>query len=247
MLSKLTTKIALRKAGIPSSALTLPDTSGIFGSKSGPRDPNAPSPFSSLLSSIQVPVSLKSWQSPLPPPVEVALPPVIGTAAPSCLKLSLPLKDGTRRPSVIVFLRHCGCPFAEKTFILLRNLANKYPNISCIAISHCSSQATEKWIKDLGGAWAVQIIIDQEREIYAHWGLGVSTTYHLMNPWTQIAARKLGTEERIWARDVDESANRWVIGGAWSTSNLGSVQWGGANATADDIPKFEEAVKSLGI
>jgi hypothetical protein len=45
----------------------------------------------------------------------------------------------------------------------------------------------------------------------------VSTTYHLLNPWTQIAARKLGTNEGIWAREVDPSGNRWQVGGAWAT------------------------------
>ncbi|RKF62676.1 putative thioredoxin-like protein [Golovinomyces cichoracearum] len=254
MFSKLTTKIALRKAGIPSS-FAFPDTSSIFGSgtkdssstASGPRDPNAQSQFGNLIPNIQIPLALKSWQNPLPPPVEVAAPPVVGTRAPTCLQLNLPLKDGTRRPSIVVFLRHCGCPFAEKTFLDLRTLANKYPNISCVAVSHCSSKATEKWISSLGGAWAVQIIIDEEREVYAHWGLGVSTTYHLLNPWTQMAARRLGNEEGIWAREVDPSANRWVIGGAWCTNELGSIQWGGASVTADDLPKFSEAVSCLGI
>jgi len=53
--------------------------------------------------------------------------------------------------------------------------------------------------------------------VYASWGLGVSTAYHLLNPWTQIAMRKLGTEEKIWGREVDPSGNRWQVGGSWAT------------------------------
>lgn len=32
-----------------------------------------------------------------------------------------------------------------------------------------------------------------------------------------MAMRKLGTEEKIWARDVDPSGNRWQLGGSWAT------------------------------
>ena len=70
----------------------------------------------------------------------------------------------------------------------------------------------------LGGAWNVQVLIDEEREVYAEWGLGVSTAYYLLNPWTQIAQRKLGSEEGIWGREVGEGGNRWQVGGAVSLS-----------------------------
>jgi hypothetical protein len=103
---------------------------------------------------------------------------------------------------------------AEKTFLDLRKLANKHPNLHCIAISHCTKQATDKWMSALGGSWAVEVVIDEEREIYASWGLGISTAYYLLNPWTQMAARKLGTGEGIWGREVGDGGNRWQIGGA---------------------------------
>jgi hypothetical protein len=74
----------------------------------------------------------------------------------------------------------------------------------------------------MGGAWSVQVVVDEEREVYAAWGLGISTTYHLLNPWTQIARNKLGKEEGNWGREVDPSGNRWQIGGAWSTDEYES-------------------------
>lgn len=103
---------------------------------------------------------------------------------------------------------------AEKTFLELRRIANKYPGIHCVAISHASKDATDKWVNAIGGAWAVKVIVDEEREVYAAWGLGVSTAYHLLNPWTQIAARKLGTNEQIWAREVVSPARRLYCFGA---------------------------------
>ena len=90
------------------------------------------------------------------------------------------------------------------------------------------------------------VVIDEEREIYASWGLGVSTTWHLLNPWTQVAAQKLGKQEGIWAREVDPSGNRWQVGGSWAMDTMGTVRWGSGQKTADDIPKLEEACKAIG-
>jgi len=271
MFAKLTTKIALRKAGIPSNALAVPDFSGQpNGSKDG--NANAALPFANPFKDMQVPKALKSWQTPLPPPVEVADTPILGTRAPNSMKFRLPAEDG--RNTLVVFLRHTGCPcsffqllyvllqmsiplsahsltyllapVAEKNFLELRRIANKYPQLHCVAISHASKAATDRWITQIGGAWAVKVVIDEEREVYASWGLGVSTTYHLLNPWTQVAIRKLGTNENIWAREVDPSANRWQVGGCWATDEMGSVRWGAASRTADEVPDLVEACKVLG-
>ncbi|KAH8761918.1 hypothetical protein BGZ57DRAFT_576851 [Hyaloscypha finlandica] len=240
MFAKLTTKIALRKAGIPSNALSMPEFEGS-------KDPNATSPFANVsnpFANLTVPNALKSWATPPPPPIEIAPAPVLGTRAPASSKLRLPALDG--RPSVVVFLRHCGCPFAEKTFLELRRLANKFPRLNFVAVSHSSQKATEKWLSQIGGKWAVTVVVDEEREVYASWGLGVSTTYHLLNPWTQIAARKLGREEGLWGREVDPSGNRWQVGGSWATDETGLIRWGAVSKTADDIPDLVEACHILG-
>ncbi|KAH6674876.1 hypothetical protein B0J14DRAFT_479572 [Halenospora varia] len=240
MFAKLTTRIALKKAGIPSNALSFPDTKS--SSKDG--GGNELSPIANPFANLSVPKSWKSWATPPPPPIEVAAAPIWGSRAPTSTKLRMPTDDG--RPAVVVFMRHAGCPFAEKTFIELRRLANKYTRLRFIAVSHSSKEATDKWITQMGGAWSVSVVIDEEREIYASWGLGVSTTYHLLNPWTQVARNKLGKEEGIWGRDVDPSGNRWQVGGAWAMDELGTVRWGAANKTADDLPDLVEACKSLG-
>ncbi|PBP28746.1 hypothetical protein BUE80_DR000275, partial [Diplocarpon rosae] len=64
-----------------------------------------------------------------------------GNLAPSTQKLPFPLSDG--KPALVTFLRHCGCPFAEKTFLSLRDHASKHPITTHIAVSHSSSAATE--------------------------------------------------------------------------------------------------------
>jgi hypothetical protein len=260
MFSKLTTRIALKKAGIPSNTFS----ASTYESKpSNPKDPNQNEllPFSNPFANLSVPKWAHSFITPVPPPVEVVDTPILGTRAPTSAKLRLPGQDG--RPTIVVFLRNTGCvckssdptvsdcvltavhSVAEKTFLELRRLANKYPNIHCVAVSHASSAATSKWTQALGGVWAVEMLIDEEREIYANWGLGVSNSWHLINPAVGIAARKLGTEEGIWGREVDPSANRWQTGGSWAMDRMGTVRWGGKSQSAADIPNLQEACEAL--
>lgn len=63
-------------------------------------------------------------------------------------------------------------------FLNLRALANKHPDLTCVAVSHCTQASTEKWVRDLGGAWNVRLVCDVERAVYATWGLGVSAAYY---------------------------------------------------------------------
>ncbi|PQE25180.1 chitinase 3 protein [Rutstroemia sp. NJR-2017a BVV2] len=260
---------ALRKAGLPSNALAGFDYSSndkkASSSKNG-ANPDGES-WANTFSNIEVPKSWKSWANPPPAIIEVALSPVIGTRAPNAPKLMLPAAD--RRPTVVVFLRHCGCPcmlplpdlqaynspaasekltgIKQKTFLELRRLANKHQNIRFIAVSHSSRAATERWVQQVGGAWDISVVVDEDREIYSNWGLGVSTTWHLLNPWTQWAMQKLGKEEGIWGREVDPSGNRWVVGGCWATDGMGTIKWGGVSKTADEIPDLVEACKNVGV
>ncbi|RDW62141.1 hypothetical protein BP6252_11574 [Coleophoma cylindrospora] len=241
MFSSLTTKLALRKVGLSTKDFSFPsEPTG----KAGKQDPDNASPFPNPFATIALPKSLLSWQTPPPPPVELGAPPVWGTRAPTSSKLRLPGQDG--RPTVVVFMRNTGCPFAEKTFIEMRRLANKYPDLSFLAVSHASKAATDRWVSSIGGAWAVQIIVDEEREVYAQWGLGISNTWYVLSPWTQWTQYKLGKEEGVWGREVDPSGNHWQIGGSWACDVMGTVRWGAASKSADEIPDLIAACKSLG-
>lgn len=95
---------------------------------------------------------------------------------------------------------------AQKTFLNLRTIGNRYrSSITCIAISHSSESATRKWVDLIGGAWNVQVIVDEDRAIYAAWGLGVANVWHLFNPTTQMQ----GWREKGWLGDkVAESLQR---------------------------------------
>ncbi|CAD6442699.1 2485c0fb-1e34-4d0d-ad63-495595e5ab1f [Sclerotinia trifoliorum] len=181
---------------------------------------------------------LSSW---LPQsPTNVQSPPEINSTAPSSSKLPFPNPNG--KPTIITFLRHCGCPFAEKTLLALRNLATTHPTLNLIAISHSSSTSTTTWLSSLGGSGPVQIIIDPEREIYAQWGLGTSSAWHVLNPRSMLSVFRLGREEKIWNRPT-ESGSRWQMSGSWVVDGEGIVKGGGVARSADDIMDFEEVVK----
>jgi len=84
---------------------------------------------------------------------------------------------------------------AQKTFLQLRAIATRYPNdITCVAISHSSPVATQKWLDLLGGAWNVQIVIDEDRAVYAAWGLGLGSVWYVLNPTSTVA----GFKEKGW-------------------------------------------------
>lgn len=96
----------------------------------------------------------------------------------------------------------------------------------------------------MGGSWSVTVIVDETRELYAKWGLGISSTWHVLNPWTLWNAYSLGKKEKIWNRPT-ESGNRWQMAGSWAADGEGVVVWGAVAKSTDDIPDFGEAVRVL--
>ncbi|CAM1502809.1 Fc.00g075850.m01.CDS01 [Cosmosporella sp. VM-42] len=183
---------------------------------------------------------IESWKS--PEAREVAAAPAVGSRAPSSVQFHLP--DG--RPAIVVFLRHCGCPFAEKTFKTLTALSVKNEKVRFIAISHSSAEATEQWIPQVGGVWNVEVIVDEKRDLYAQWGLGISTTWHVMNPRALYSVFRLGTNEGIWNRPT-QSGTRWQMSGAFAVDRGGTVRWAHVAGSADDLPDLEAGIKALGI
>ncbi|CAJ2506887.1 Uu.00g080730.m01.CDS01 [Anthostomella pinea] len=174
---------------------------------------------------------------------EIAPVPEVGTKAPVNENLKLPAD----KPTIIVFLRHCGCPFAEKTFKDLTTLSNRHPEIHFVAVSHSSPEATEYWVVTVGGNWDVEVVIDEQRDLYSQFGLGVSTTWHVMNPATLVKAMRLAKDENIWNRPTGQSGSRWQTSGAFAVDVGGTVRWRQVARSADDVPDLDAAVQSLGV
>ncbi|KAI0487624.1 hypothetical protein F4859DRAFT_465712 [Xylaria cf. heliscus] len=84
---------------------------------------------------------------------------------------------------------------AQKSFLALRTLASKKQgSLRCVAVSHSSAAATRRWVDILGGAWNVEVVIDEDRAIYAAWGLGLGSVWYMFNPTTQVQ----GWKEKGW-------------------------------------------------
>ncbi|KAF3391757.1 hypothetical protein F1880_007808 [Penicillium rolfsii] len=183
---------------------------------------------------------LASWSS--PSYIEPATAPRVGDKAPSDPKLVLPADNG--KPTLIAFLRHCGCPVAEATFLAMRTTASQHPDINFVAVSHSDQPSTDKWLSAVGGPGSVRVIVDAEREIYAKWGLGIVSWKHVLSPAALVNILKLGREQGIWNRPT-ESGSRWQSAGYWAVDQEGYVRWGAPAARADDIMNVTEAINAL--
>lgn len=135
---------------------------------------------------------------------------------------------------------------AEKTFQQMRKLAGKNKDVNWVAISHSDEQSTEKWVIAIGGEWDVQVIVDDQRELYAQWGLGTSSAWHVLNPWSLYGAYRLGKSENIWNKPT-QSGSRWQTSGSFAVDNDGVVRCAVVAKVADEIPDFNVALKSIGV
>jgi len=175
----------------------------------------------------------------------LAGPPKVGDEAPSTSKLHIQ----PNKQTVVTFLRHCGCPFAEQTFLRLREAAKTHSDIDFIAVSHSDQKATEKWHKDIGGidqeTSNLSIVVDSEKEAYGQWGLGASSFFHVLQPQVFSNVSALKKSHGIDIR-ATESGSRWQTAGSYAVDENGKIRWGGPSARADDVPSFEEAIKALG-
>ncbi|KAM0551750.1 hypothetical protein ACHAPJ_008318 [Fusarium lateritium] len=279
MLSSFTTKLALKKAGIPSDILSFPTEKKREPNKlrknpppPGSENDSDAASWSSWMSIRSLPLSVQPWLTPPPAAVAVARVPGIGDKAPLDKTQKLRLGGGSR--VLLVFLRCVGCAFAQKTFINLRTMANRYGDgLTCIAVSHASEQATQKWVSLLGGAWSVRVVVDEERALYAAWGLGTGSTWYVLNPATQVqswketgwlgekvagAIQKKGIDEKKPTSNINldgdqeeddgpltTMGNKWQEAGAFAIDGTGTVIWGGKAARADDVMELEDGARIL--
>lgn len=243
MFNSLVQKIALQKAGLGN--LSLPKDNPFAGGNSNNSKDGGDGGMNNPFANMQWPPKFTaSWQSPPPPKNPVREPPLIGARADSHAKLPFPSSDG--RPVVVLFLRYCGCPFTEKLFLTMRSLANRHTSIRFVAVSHCTEQATKDWVNKIGGAWNVEIVVDQDREVYALWGLGMSSYAHLLNPRNGFNQIKLGKTEGVWGQQIGEGGCRWQTGGAYAVDERGLVKWGRPMNSVDEALNFDEACQALG-
>ncbi|KAK4459922.1 hypothetical protein QBC42DRAFT_333945 [Cladorrhinum samala] len=300
MFSNLATKVALKKAGIPTdafsniklfpwadgnssnndtkslSAVKKKSTSNDSNNNNNNNNNNKNSSTSSSSNTNRwpnftvksLPLTVQPWLTPKPPPIPVEQPPKVGDLAPLDKDRKIVLGGPGGKKTLIVFLRCVGCAFAQKQFLNLRALATRHSTtLTCIAVSHSSAAATAKWLDLLGGPRNVQIVIDEERAVYAAWGLGLGNVWYVFNPTSTVA----GFKEKGWlgqrvanslsisarvnpagtegadAGPTTEMGNKWQESGCWAVDGRGKVVWGCKAARSDEVLGLEEGVTALGI
>ncbi|KAI9730253.1 MAG: hypothetical protein M1834_006017 [Cirrosporium novae-zelandiae] len=168
--------------------------------------------------------------------------PQVGDKAPADGNIILPI-DG--KYTIITFLRHCGCPFAEKTFLDLRSLAASNPSVQFVAVSHSDELSTNNWLSAVGGAGSIKMITDPERELYAGWGLGVSSWFHFLSPTAMWSAYQLA-KDGITNRPT-ESGNRWQTAGSFAVDQDDIVRYAHVAQHAGDVPDFEKVLELVDV
>lgn len=137
-------------------------------------------------------------------------------------------------------------PVAEKAFRNLAAFSHAHAGrIACVAVSHSSAEATERWIPQVGGEWEATVVVDEGRDLYAAWGLGLSSYWHALSPVGLYNAVQLGKTEGIWNRTT-ESGSRWQTAGAFACDRDGAVRWASVARDASDVPDLNAALSALG-
>ena len=174
----------------------------------------------------------------LPPrELPVGEPPMPGDSA-----RELPVALERDRPAIVAFLRHTGCPFAERTMQTLRDGATRAPEVQWLAISHAPAQDTERWCRAVGGAGDVRVASDPSRRSFAAWGLGRTSLGHFMGRRSLSAVASLA---RQGVRNRHPDGTRWQSAGTFALDREGIVRWRQIPAHAGDLPDVDEALGAL--
>lgn len=116
----------------------------------------------------------------------------------------------------------------------------------------------------------MEVVVDEDRAVYAAWGLGLGGMWYLFNPTTQVqgwkekgwladkvagAIEKSGIEPKevntMQEEEEDEDGvatvmgNKWQEAGAFAVDGRGTVVWGNKALRADDVMDLEEGAKLL--
>lgn len=91
----------------------------------------------------------------------------------------------------------------------------------------------------------MQVIVDPERELYALWGVGRSSTWHLLNPWTVYKGVRMVAQEGQLVGGV--SGDRWQMAGSFAVDGEGTVRWVRLAKSADDLAEFREGLVAVNV
>ncbi|THX04627.1 hypothetical protein D6D17_05585 [Aureobasidium pullulans] len=170
----------------------------------------------------------------------VAALPEVGEQAPARVG-SVDLKSGGRRPTLLAFVRHCGCPFAEKEVQLLGAESRKNEKLHVVIVQHSDEATTQQWFEDIGGKKAFPdsqrytLVADPERKAYAAWGVGSLGWGGMVNGGVMEALKSLKESDGIDLRPTGVGSYRWQNSGGFAVDSAGTIRWRKIAKDSSDI------------
>ena len=120
--------------------------------------------------------------------------------------------------------------------------AQKAPELNWIAVSHARLEATDSWCAQIGASRHVRVVIDEDRTVYAAWGLGLSTLRHFAGRRSLGAVVALA---RTGIRNRHPAGTRWQQAGTFAVACDGTIAWRHIPRHAGDLPDFAAALATL--
>ncbi|THW39575.1 hypothetical protein D6D21_07249 [Aureobasidium pullulans] len=170
----------------------------------------------------------------------VAALPEVGEQAPAKVG-SVDLKSGGGRPTLLAFVRHCGCPFAEKEVQLLGAESRKNEKLHVVIVQHSDEATTQQWFEDIGGKKAFPdskrytLVADPERKAYAAWGVGSLGWGGMVNGGVMEALKSLKESDGIDLRPTGVGSYRWQNSGGFAVDSAGTIRWRKIAKDSSDI------------
>ncbi|WRT63836.1 uncharacterized protein IL334_000761 [Kwoniella shivajii] len=170
--------------------------------------------------------------------------PEIGSKAPSLPDVQI---DG---PTLVAFVRHCGCPFAEKEIHLLSDQLKAHPQLKIIIVQHAEKDQVDQWFNEIGGprlfldTSRYTLIPDPSRQLYANWGIGQLGWGGMINKSIMDSVSSL-EKEGINLRSTGKGSYRWQNSGGFAVDQNGFVKWRKIALDSSDICDYSQAANSL--
>ena len=112
--------------------------------------------------------------------------------------------------SLLVFVRHTGCPFAERDIKRVSGWAAENSEVHVVVVTHGDEALRDAWLADIGGAEGLTFYHDPERHLYGQAGLGFCAASHFMGLPSLLGVMRLWQEG---IRNRSASGTRWQRAG----------------------------------
>ena len=141
------------------------------------------------------------------------------------------------RAGLIAFLRHPGCPNAERTVRRLNRLS-----VPVVVVLHGEPEHARAWLDAVDASDALRFVFDPDREEYARWGLGLTNAWHFLGPAPLLSLIPGLTEG---ARNRGATGTRFQRAGTFAVDEVGVVRWRHMAAHGGDLPDLAAGLSAL--